>query len=227
MQINPYWLRTGKGNPYSQAQISLPTDLQIGENALFSEVADKYLMTLWVGESRTAITGKAATWFRPDAKGRAAAALWVEMHLDDWFSGVPDARVNELVNSISSSAEAALGHQRKETTVEREKRRAEYALERHRIQLRCARIDGGKENSKIELTDASILSKTLPVKTQLPGLLERLKKATATPGKKTELAGFLKAPLASVSRWLSGEREPGGEVTLQLLHWVERQERQT
>jgi hypothetical protein len=65
------------------------------------------------------------------------------------------------------------------------------------------------------------------VKAQLPELLERLKKATAQPGKKTALAKFLKAPLASVSRWLSGEREPGGEVTLKLLRWCEFQERQT
>lgn len=81
---------------------------------------------------------------------------------------------------------------------------------------------------KEHLTDAAMSDRTGDVKVQLPGLLERLRKATTTPGKKTELAEALnpKAPLASVSRWLAGEREPGGEVTLQLLHWVEQQERQ-
>jgi len=75
------------------------------------------------------------------------------------------------------------------------------------------------------LTESETLSKVAAVKAQLPSLLERLKKATNATGKKSELAEFLKAPLASVSRWLSGEREPGGEVALQMLHWVEQQER--
>lgn len=78
---------------------------------------------------------------------------------------------------------------------------------------------------KRELTHSETLSKVADVKPKLPSLLERLKKATAETGKKSELAEFLKAPLASVSRWLSGEREPGGEVALQMLHWVEQQER--
>lgn len=76
-----------------------------------------------------------------------------------------------------------------------------------------------------ELTDTETLPSVADVKPKLPSLLERLKKATAETGKKSELAEFLKAPLASVSRWLSGEREPGGEVALQMLHWVEQQER--
>jgi outer membrane biogenesis lipoprotein LolB len=70
------------------------------------------------------------------------------------------------------------------------------------------------------------------VKAQLPHLLKRLALATKESGRMSELADFLgmatgkRVPLASVSRWLSGKREPGGEITLQLLHWVEHQERQ-
>jgi len=75
------------------------------------------------------------------------------------------------------------------------------------------------------LTDAETFDKSSHVKPQMPILLERLKKATAGPGMKTALADFLSAPLASVSRWLSGEREPGGEIALQMLRWVEQQER--
>jgi hypothetical protein len=59
----------------------------------------------------------------------------------------------------------------------------------------------------------------------LPKLLERLNKATSERGKKTALANFLGVSLAMVSQWLSGKREPGGETTLKLLHWVEQQER--
>ena len=82
------------------------------------------------------------------------------------------------------------------------------------------------------LTKAETSVKASSVKAQLPNLLERLNRATKETGKMSALADFLgkavgyKVPLASVSRWLSGKREPGGEVTLQLLRWVELQERQ-
>jgi transcriptional regulator with XRE-family HTH domain len=74
------------------------------------------------------------------------------------------------------------------------------------------------------LTDTASANKREAVKAQLPNLLERLKKATAEPGAKSALAEFLDVPLASLSRWLSGEREPGGETTLRLLQWVEAAE---
>ena len=85
---------------------------------------------------------------------------------------------------------------------------------------------------KTELTDAATYGKLSAVKAQLPSLLDRLNRATSESGKMSELADYLgkvtgkSVPLASVSRWLSGKREPGGEITLMLLHWVERQERQ-
>jgi hypothetical protein len=84
-----------------------------------------------------------------------------------------------------------------------------------------------KESSIIQrLTDSESLVKKSHVKPQLPNLLARLKAATKETGKMSALANFLDVPLASVSRWLSGNREPGGEVTLKLLRWVEQQERQ-
>lgn len=62
------------------------------------------------------------------------------------------------------------------------------------------------------------------VKDALPKLLERLKKTTNERGKKTALAKFLNVPLTSVSHWLSGIKEPGGETTLQMLRWIVQQE---
>jgi transcriptional regulator with XRE-family HTH domain len=83
--------------------------------------------------------------------------------------------------------------------------------------------DSGK---KLDLTKAESAANNSDVKSPLPAFLERMKKASSATGKKSELAKFLGAPLASVSRWLSGEREPGGEITLKMLKWVEQQERQ-
>ena len=78
-----------------------------------------------------------------------------------------------------------------------------------------------------DLTDAATSRKVSgDVKNKLPSLLERLNRATKETGKMSALAAYLKVPLASVSRWLSGKREPGGETALQMLHWVEQQERQ-
>lgn len=79
------------------------------------------------------------------------------------------------------------------------------------------------------LTDSATSPSFTEVKAQLPSLLERLKKATAQKGKKSELAEYLQrvtkenVPLASVSRWLSGEREPGGEIALQMDAWATAQ----
>jgi DNA-binding transcriptional regulator YiaG len=83
-----------------------------------------------------------------------------------------------------------------------------------------------QHSSRKLLTEAESHAKLSPVKSQLDNLLATLNRLTKEPGKKTELADFLGAPLASVSRWLSGDREPGGQTTLRLLHWVEQQEGQ-
>ena len=92
--------------------------------------------------------------------------------------------------------------------------------------MRCQFPKMQVSSPKQDLTDSETSVKPVDVKAQLPDLLERLKKATQESGQKSALAKFLGAPLASVSRWLSGEREPGGEVTLKLIRWCELQERQ-
>ncbi len=56
-------------------------------------------------------------------------------------------------------------------------------------------------------------------------LLAKLNAATEAPGKKTELARFLKVPKQRVTEWLAGKPQPNGETTLQLLQWVEQQDR--
>ncbi len=100
------------------------------------------------------------------------------------------------------------------------------ALNADNPKLRGHECSGGRDNES--LTQAETSSSVGSVKSQLPNLLEELKKATAEPGKKTALAEFLSkvsgraVPLASVSRWLSGEREPGGEIVLQMQAWLKR-----
>ncbi len=81
-------------------------------------------------------------------------------------------------------------------------------------------LETSKSPGEKSLTDAAICFTSEAVKPQLPSLLDQLRKATAEPGMKTALAKFLGAPLASVSRWLSEDREPGGEIVLQMQAWL-------
>ena len=96
---------------------------------------------------------------------------------------------------------------------------------------RSQKRSSAKQAAKKELTDTEASSSVVGnVKPQLPGMLDKLKKATSAPGQKTKLAEFLSArsksnvPLESVSRWLSGAREPGGEITLLMQYWLEHPE---
>ena len=85
-------------------------------------------------------------------------------------------------------------------------------------------LEDAETREKNMLTEAATCAKLPPVKSQLDNLLAKLDRLIKVPGNKTKLADFLDAPLASVSRWLSGKREPGREITLKMLRWVELQE---
>jgi transcriptional regulator with XRE-family HTH domain len=65
------------------------------------------------------------------------------------------------------------------------------------------------------------------VSSKLESLLARVKSITSLKrGKQTELAAFLKVGKNRVSEWLSLRHEPGAEITLQILQWVEDEEDQ-
>jgi DNA-binding transcriptional regulator YiaG len=83
-----------------------------------------------------------------------------------------------------------------------------------------------EHGEKSQLTNKASSLTSEVVKPVLPKLIERLKRATATRGKKSALAEWLGVHRQCVTDWLSGKQEPGGEITLRLLQWVEQQERQ-
>lgn len=93
-----------------------------------------------------------------------------------------------------------------------------------------SRVDHWEETANLaekkRLTNITDIGNTAAVKSKLSPLLARLNTATSERGMKSVLAKYMKVPLPNVSQWLSGEREPSGETTLQLLHWVEERERQ-
>jgi transcriptional regulator with XRE-family HTH domain len=81
-----------------------------------------------------------------------------------------------------------------------------------------------RAQKKTLLTHVSVFGNKSSVKSQMPSLLRRLNAATSDRGAKSQLAIAMGVPLANVSQWLSGEREPGGENTLRLLNWVQAAE---
>jgi transcriptional regulator with XRE-family HTH domain len=83
-----------------------------------------------------------------------------------------------------------------------------------------------QNSSRKVLTDVPDNGNVTAVKSTMANLLDRLNKATSPRGMKSKLAKVMGVPLSNVSQWLSGAREPGGETTLRLLHWVEQKERQ-
>jgi hypothetical protein len=92
------------------------------------------------------------------------------------------------------------------------------------LQEQKARVERWEANAKSSLQLVTACGNDDSVKAKLPTLLARLNKATGARGAKSALAKYMGVPLPNVSQWLSGEREPSGETTLQLLNWVEQQE---
>ena len=86
---------------------------------------------------------------------------------------------------------------------------------------------GAESEENEELTNKAYSLTTDGVQPVLPKLIQRQKRATKTRGSKSELATWLGVHRQCVTDWLSGKQEPGGEITLKLLHWVKQRERQT
>jgi transcriptional regulator with XRE-family HTH domain len=90
------------------------------------------------------------------------------------------------------------------------------------------KVSVGGETQISDLTNTLTQFNIGGVKPLWPALKRRLQSATAETGKKSELAKFLRLDLTRVSQWLTDSesaREPGAEYALQMLHWVELQER--
>jgi hypothetical protein len=60
--------------------------------------------------------------------------------------------------------------------------------------------------------------------TRTGDLIIRVIRATLPFGKKAELARFLQVPAPRITEWIAGKYEPGAEVTLSMLEWVQAEE---
>jgi len=215
LKANPKWVATGKGVPGDY--ISLPNwmALEVPENATYSDVFAAGLINVFLNEK----ADHKAEIVRRHQRGKLAARL-----IERNFVDVPDGMVGEFESDLDNFiVEWFSKHPEKDAT---RKLQRQLWYKQYEASFQ-ARLEAERKKAEIsDLTKTATSSKLAEVKAQLPSLLERLNRATKETGKMSALAKFLGVPLASVSRWLSGKREPGGEITLKMLHWVEQQERQ-
>lgn len=155
-------------------------------------------------------------------KAEGVSQLWLATGKDDWHFHHPIP--SELLAKIPPRAtfrDAVNGV----LNAHLQLRRAEASVNLNTRRLRLM-AESDLNAPKIGLNDVAALV-TLPPVRNWQELRKRLIQATEPSGEMTALAKWLDVPLASVSRWLSGDREPGGDYALRMLKWVEDRERAT
>ena len=201
--LNPVYLTTEEGKPTTKYGLWLPSaeDIRVSPAALFSEVINRYADDLRTLSGPEPSQRLPLSWIREQQhflerqkEGIAAGQRLLESH-SQWLLTLKEA--------------ARRAHQRRLLAV----------------QAAVVRV-----REKNILTDTSNDVFNQPVRTWAT-LRDELRRLTAEPGAKTQLAKELTIqlrrqekpiPLATLSRYLSGDMEPGGEITLALLNWVEK-----
>jgi DNA-binding phage protein len=90
-----------------------------------------------------------------------------------------------------------------------------------------AKQSAALENCKLEIDSIRGDDRLLDVTSETgywKALVKRVRALTSAPGEQARLARDLDTTRQAVNRWLSEKGTASAEVTLRLLHWVERQE---
>jgi transcriptional regulator with XRE-family HTH domain len=219
--LNPLWLAYGEEPATVGVPLLEPDALEISGNRLFSDVFAEHAAE-WrelTAQISKFPERKYGTHVHPaDPKGRVVAEELLRSDLRDWLTEVPDDKFNDLVNRIRFAAFALVDPwPNGESFAVIDARRKAMEKEREAIRQR---------RQEIVLTKASTRG-NIPLVRTLKGLLADARRLCAAKGKKTELAKALNVAPETVSRYLWGNREPGGDITLKLLKWVEEQERKS
>lgn len=211
--ISEKWLALGTGHPRflmdlaaEKESAQIPTDLPFG--AAF----DQFLAPAYERVSKE--SGFVIRPIQRPGDGAAFHKNYFALLFDFWYKALRENEVGDFLKILSIAGQKMLG-----------------VRERTGKLPTIITADDGTGTTflgldqKKPLTDVTESAKYDSVKSRIGNLMDRLKRATAERGTKSKLAEYLGVPLANVSQWLSGEREPAGETTLKMLHWVELQER--
>lgn len=230
--LSPLWLADGSGPMIEPKNVGLPDpeEIEEGQRTPFSRVFARYSRQEFIAAKPLRIINSGLPvhlfGFPATAQGRLNNIERFGDLLFAWLAGMPDAKVSDFLDELFlRGAQIVARYPRdtdKQAVAARKEEMRQIVAERR---FPGENLEGSKDISKTSLTIVSDNVNINLVKPQMPDFLERLRKATAERGQKTALADFLKVPLARVSQWLSGERDPDGENTLRLLKWVQRQER--
>jgi hypothetical protein len=218
--INPVWLATGIGPQDLWPALPMPSLDQLREpqNAVFSSVFDRHLASLLLPDTNRYEVGsipsnlEAATDYF-----KRLGLYYIQLQSELWISNLSSDSALEFAKELNKAGhEIFLRYPKEEWSV---------ALKTaHQLSLsEQAREDRKKiplRSGDVSVTIPNVKLKALDV------LLARANRVAAESAKRLALIEFLKAPRESVSRWLSGKREPGGEIALRILQWVEEEERQ-
>jgi transcriptional regulator with XRE-family HTH domain len=154
-----------------------------------------------------------------DIKHRLVMEDFIKIWVPDWIARAPLGKANELTEFIMKSANDFLRRFPEDPAKVVDARAEEMTWERIRSENAKRRLSG-LENNPLTQTSESSRNAAVKTKLTLKELLKMVKLVTEPRGMKAKLAKHLGVSESNVSEWLRGIREPGGEMTLRLLNWV-------
>ncbi len=227
--VNQRWLALGVQPMQPAFDVVPESPGSVNPNSLFSEVFDGFLndptkriedgLIEMIGESDFRCGNFDSAVFNnlppADQVPAQAMAMLVKRLVNLWLNWLPNDLLFEYGSVLMKAS--------KSFQVKNAKQIATLLPPAQR-----SFVEAGRQIKNTALDSIHDTVNSGDVKAQWPLLKKRLQKATESAGLKSKLAEFLGVKLASVSQWLSNsdsQREPGAETTLQLLNWVEQQER--
>lgn len=229
--VSLMWVAIGEVSPDLMELDQLPPPQSTGlpKTALLSEVYETFHPELSKGfaaSPRSKPVGK-ANLDAADLKQRASLLVILSLQMEDVMAHIPDGYTDQFAGKVWELSKTYLEALPKDPPDAVRTRSegimwSQLASRIHR-QAAEARMTTTLQQEKGLTLEAGQLT-TSPVQPIMPTLLERLRQATATRGRKTELAGWLGVPRQSVNDWLTERKEPSGETTLRLLAWVTAEE---
>jgi transcriptional regulator with XRE-family HTH domain len=209
---------------FEHDNLPIPSATGLPRRALLSDVARRFRSSKSPALKARGPEPEIRSEAGDEVAHRAFSALVLKMKIDEWIARLPDGYVAPFRDQLWKAMESLMTTLPGDPDDVVARRMDDLMWEKIRM-ANARRVLVTKDSQRKMLTKTESSEILPPVKSQLKNLLADLNRLTKESGKKTELADYLGAPLASVSRWLSGEREPGGETTLKMLRWVQQQER--
>jgi transcriptional regulator with XRE-family HTH domain len=242
--INSTWLATGKDLIRINQHIPPPDELGVKFDALLSEVFDTILWPKLQDEITAPLPGlpKGPETFDEHVKELAHSIACMFLAVNRTDEEISAALIEALKNplpvpAVTIEAARIIAENLHHNILKRSgKDHSHFHFTNLSSLLAPGKLlhahyqyvlqHAAEDQEKKDLTGSSLKSKSIGVKSEIQRLIEQVKRKTSKPGAKAALARALGVAPARISEWLSGEKEPGGEYTLKLLHWVRSPERQ-